>query len=135
MDMENAITRKEIYAMYNVYTTEEIREMINAGKANRLPDDVIKDYQENMEARQNYSPKGVRELYKAVCYEAVINYKTALKYIEDHKESKDEEVCKKVDRAKREKNQIVKFFESDFFKNNSQCRNTKRVIENIEANM
>lgn len=121
--------------MYNVYTTGEIREMINTGKANRLSDDMLKDYQENMEARQNYGSKGVKELYKAVCYEAVINYKTALKYIEDHKESKDEEVCKKVDRAKREKSQLTKFFESDFFKNNSQCRNTKRVIENIEANM
>lgn len=85
---------------------------------------------ENLEARPFYSINGIKNLYKAICFQAVHDYKWALRTSGNPKADR-----KTQEEAETMKNELNKFFNEDFFKNVSGCHNKDKTIRNIISMM
>ena len=111
-------------------TTKEIRQLIAEGREDEVPKEDLETFKENEERREVYSQRGIKNLYKAVCLQAVNDNKQARKYL-------GRKVTKPKERAQatRDKAETEHFFASEFFKNVSGCRSEKKTIRAIEASM
>ena len=104
--------------------TKEIRKLISEGKENEVPEEDLQCFYENDEARNNFEIRGIKNLYVAICAEAVANYKKLRKYVIGKK-------GKLADDAWREIRSIENFFGSKLFCNVTgfNPEKTKRAIE------
>lgn len=89
-------------------TTKEIRELIEAGKTDKIPPEDLSLYYENMGRRNSYELNeiGVRNLYAAICMQSIEDYRIAMKR------------CRKVPddkEATKEAKECLTFFKSSFF--------------------
>ena len=98
-------------------------------KFKTVPREDLAIMAENLEARTLFSGDGINNLYKAVCHQAVSDYKKARRYMVNGKDKKQREM------AERDKEQIEQFFGEDFFKNVSGCGKKEETIKAIEKQM
>ena len=82
---------------------------------------------ENEQARTMFSVNGIRNLYKAICHQAVHDYKWSTKYLAKGKGKK-----KDLEEAEQIMHESKSFFNSDFFKNVSGCHDPNKTVEAIE---
>ncbi len=103
-------------------TTKEIRKLIEQGRSDEVPWEDLRDYQENMEHRENFGLRQVKNLYKSIALQGIVDYKKLVK--------------KKVVRGKlpegdAQLEEFDRFFESEFFKNVSGVENKEQVYRAI----
>ena len=93
------------------------------------PEDM-KIFKENEEAREFYSKEGIKNLYAAICCQAVHDYKHARKCIANPRLTRKEKEPIQLDIDK-----LESFFGSDFFKHNTGIYEKEKTIALIEENM
>lgn len=91
-------------------------------------EDEERDRQENLEAREHYCYKGVKNLQMAICTQAVYDYRKALK-----KKGKLNKKGRPVKVAGKLPEVIIdecrRFFDTDMFRASSKVRN-RSIVEN-----
>lgn len=112
-------------------TPKEIRTMISYGRANEIPAEELEIFKENEVIRPEYSNKGIKNLYNAICFEAVDDYRKARKKIAFMGNG----YSRRVKEAEAVKAECERFFDTDFFKDVSGCNNKAQVIQAIEKQM
>lgn len=117
-------------------TTEQIRNVVRKAikeKDNEIlrsiPKKDLKIFVENERARKNYSPDGVKNLYKGICEYAIENYKS------EHKMRLFPLNPNRIPQKTNEEKNLEEFFNSDFFLNNTGLRSKEHTIEVIEKTM
>lgn len=112
-------------------TTKQIRDLIREKKFDELKQRAtkreIKTFLENEKRRKMYSKEGIKNLYAGICEKAVDDYKRAHKIamLNRHR------VLPKT----HEETELEKFFNTEFFLNNSGMRNGEETIKQIEKTM
>ena len=110
--------------------TNAIKYLIYHGMIEKVPKEDLQLMQENLKAREHFSPEGINELYKSICFQAVEDYKAVRVAMTYRNMSRT--VRENIEKRKKA---IEEFFESDFFLHNAGVPSKDYVIKAIERQM
>ena len=107
-------------------TTGMIRRFIEAGdiqEVSRIPKETLEAFAENERQRDLWMDDGIRNIYAAMCYRAVEDYKNLA-----HKKKRTDEEQHCLDSA-------LKFFDHPLFRRITGTSGREQAIRKIEATM
>ena len=107
-------------------TTGEIRRFIESGdiqEVSRIPRETLETFTENERQRDLWMDDGIRNIYAAMCYRAVEDYKNLA-----HKKKRTDEERHCLDSA-------LKFFDHPLFRRITGTSGKEQAIRQIEETM